>query len=99
MAINKETVQKLAHLSRLELDDQSQEKMVVELGGILDWVAKLEEVDTTHVAPLGNVNEESIVLRDDVVFNYYQESGKDPLKNAPAQDHDSGHYIVPKVLS
>jgi aspartyl-tRNA(Asn)/glutamyl-tRNA(Gln) amidotransferase subunit C len=96
MAISKDTVRKLAHLSRLELSAKDEEKMSVDLGDILDWVEKLEEIDTDNIAPLGNVNEEPIELRDDVVDNYYTNAGKDALKNAP--DKDDGHFIVPKVL-
>lgn len=95
MAIDKKTVQKLAHLSRLELTEKEQEKMSEDLGEILDWVEKLEEVDTSNVAPLGNVNEEPVHLRTDKADNYF--SGKEALKNAP--EADQGHFIVPKVLN
>lgn len=94
MAIDKKTVQKLAHLSRLELTEKEQEKMGEDLGDILDWVEKLEEVDTSNVEPLGNVNEEPIQLREDKANNYF--SGDEALKNAPESDQD--HFIVPKVL-
>lgn len=94
MAIDKRTVQKLAHLSRLELSEKEQEKMSEDLGDILDWVEKLEEVDTSNVEPLGNVNEETIQLREDKADNYF--SGNEALKNAP--EADQGHFIVPKVL-
>ncbi|MDW3211520.1 MAG: Asp-tRNA(Asn)/Glu-tRNA(Gln) amidotransferase subunit GatC [Reichenbachiella sp.] len=94
MAIDKKTVQKLAHLSRLELTEKEQEKMGEDLGDILDWVEKLEEVDTSNVEPLGNVNEEPIQLREDKANNYF--SGDEALKNAP--ESDQGHFIVPKVL-
>ena len=95
MAVDKETVQKLAHLSRLEFSEAEQDKMSVELGNILDWIEKLEEVDTTDVEPLGNVNEQAMPLREDKVNNYF--SGDDALKNAPEKDNN--HFIVPKVLS
>ncbi|MEP3389755.1 MAG: Asp-tRNA(Asn)/Glu-tRNA(Gln) amidotransferase subunit GatC [Reichenbachiella sp.] len=94
MAIDKKTVQKLAHLSRLELTEKEQEKMSEDLGDILDWVEKLEEVDTSNVEPLGNVNEEPIQLREDKANNYF--SGDEAMKNAP--ESDQGHFIVPKVL-
>lgn len=94
MAIDKKTVQKLAHLSRLELSETEQAKMSEDLGDILEWVEKLEEVDTSNVAPLGNVNEEPIHLREDKADNYFSEN--EALKNAP--ESDQGHFIVPKVL-
>ncbi|UXX79664.1 Asp-tRNA(Asn)/Glu-tRNA(Gln) amidotransferase subunit GatC [Reichenbachiella carrageenanivorans] len=95
MAIDKNTVQKLAQLSRLELSEKEQEKLSTDLGDILDWVEKLEEVNTADVAPLGNVNEEPIHLRIDKSDNYF--SGEEALKNAP--ESDQGHFIVPKVLN
>lgn len=94
MAIDKKTVQKLAHLSRLELTEKEQEKMGEDLGDILNWVEKLEEVDTSDVKPLGNVNEEPIQLRADKAHNAF--SGDEALKNAP--ESDQGHFVVPKVL-
>lgn len=95
MAIDKKTVRKLAHLSRLELSADEEKKMSIDLGDILDWVEKLEEVDTGNVQPLGNVNEEPIRLRTDQAHNHF--SGEEALKNAP--ESDQGHFIVPKVLS
>ena len=95
MAVDKKTVQKLAHLARLELTDEQVEKYGKDLGDILDWVEKLEEVDTTHVEPLGNVNEEKAPLRADKADNYFK--GDEALKNAPEKDGD--FFIVPKVLS
>ncbi len=95
MAVDKKTVEKLAHLARLELTDEQIEKYGKDLGDILDWVEKLEEVDTNDVAPLGNVNEEKVPLREDKADNYFK--GEEALKNAPEKDGD--YFIVPKVLS
>lgn len=96
MLVDKKTVQKLAHLSRLELTEKGQKKMSEDLGDILDWVEKLNEVDTDHVAPLGNVNEAPMHFRSDEPHNYFSEA-QEALKNAP--EHDQDHFIVPKVLS
>ena len=95
MAVDKKTVQKLAHLARLELTEEQVEKYGKDLGDILDWVEKLEEVDTTNVDPLGNVNEEKVPLREDKADNYFK--GDEALNNAPEKDGD--FFIVPKVLS
>ncbi|MEO9965552.1 MAG: Asp-tRNA(Asn)/Glu-tRNA(Gln) amidotransferase subunit GatC [Reichenbachiella sp.] len=95
MAIDKKTVQKLAHLSRLELSENEQDQMSKNLGDIIDWVEKLDEVDTADVKPLSNVNEEPIHLREDKVDNHF--TGQEALKNAP--ESDQGHFIVPKVLN
>ncbi|MFY0625113.1 MAG: Asp-tRNA(Asn)/Glu-tRNA(Gln) amidotransferase subunit GatC [Reichenbachiella sp.] len=94
MSVDKKTVQKLAHLARLELSEDQLEKYGKDLGDILDWVEKLDEVDTSAVAPLGNVNEEDVPLREDKVVEVFK--GDEALKNAPEKDGD--FFIVPKVL-
>lgn len=96
MTVDKKTVQKLAHLSRLELTATEQQKMGEDLGDILDWVEKLNEVDTHDVAPLGNVNESPMRFRNDEPQNHFS-GAKEALQNAP--ESDQGHFIVPKVLS
>ncbi|MCV9388692.1 Asp-tRNA(Asn)/Glu-tRNA(Gln) amidotransferase subunit GatC [Reichenbachiella ulvae] len=93
-AIDRNTVQKLAHLSRLELSENQEEKMIGDLGAILDWVEQLDEVDTENVAPLASVNEEASVLRVDKAVNYFQNN--EATKNAPEKEGD--YFVVPKVL-
>ena len=78
----------------MELSEAQEQKMIGDLGEILDWAEKLEEVDTENVAPLGNVNEEPAELRKDVADNYFKDH--EALKNAPEKDGD--FFIVPKVL-
>jgi len=95
MAIDKATVDKLAHLARLELTDDQREKVNDDLGNILDWVEQLEEVDTSNVEPLGNVNEETSPLRVDKANNFFEEG--EALENAP--EKDDKYFVVPKVLS
>ena len=46
MKVDDKLVEHLAHLSRLELDETSREKMKFDFKKILDFVTKLEEVDT-----------------------------------------------------
>ncbi len=94
MKIDKSTVEKIAHLSRLSFDDESKEKMTKELNVILDWIDKLDEVDTKGVEPLTNMSQEVSVVREDEVKN--ELSHEDALKNAPKKD--SNYFRVPKVL-
>ena len=49
MKVNNKLVEHLAHLSRLDFDDDSKEKMKFDFEKMLDFVAKLEEVDTDNV--------------------------------------------------
>jgi len=94
MKINKELLNKIAHLARLEFDEKDAEKMMTDMSAIVDWVDKLNEVDTTGVEPLTTMSFEVNVMREDEV--------KEPLEheralcNAPKKDED--YFRVPKVI-
>ena len=94
MKIDKQTVERIAHLSRLNFDDESKDKITSELNVILDWIDHLNEVDTEGIEPLTNMSAEMNVLREDEAKN--EMSHEDALKNAPKKD--SNYFRVPKVL-
>ena len=94
MKVNNKLVEHLAHLSRLDFDDDSKEKMKFDFEKMLDYVAKLEEVDTDNVLPLSYMSSELNVLRKDNVEQVL--THEQALKNAPVNDTD---YIrIPKVI-
>jgi len=94
MKVNNKLVEHLAHLSRLDFDDDSKEKMKFDFEKMLDFVAKLEEVDTANVEPLSYMSSELNVLREDKVEEVLTQ--EQALKNAPLNDTD---YIrIPKVI-
>lgn len=92
--IDKETLQKIAHLARLHIKPEEEAKLQKDMSEILDWVDKLREVDTEGVAPLIHMTEETNVLRKDEVEPSLGK--KEALKNAPQTDGQ--HFLVPKVL-
>ena len=95
MKVDEKLVEHLAHLSRLEFDDVSKEKMKFDFAKILDFVAKLEEVNTEGIKPLVYMSAEMNVLREDKVEG--ELSQKKALKNAPVKDTD---YIrISKVIN
>lgn len=94
MKIDKDTIRKIAHLSRLELDAKDEENLEKDLTKILDWMDKLNEIDTENVQPLIHMSEELNVLREDVVNNGIKH--EDALANAPKKD--SNYFRVPKFL-
>ena len=94
MKIDKETVKKIAHLSRLEFNDKEEDVMVKEMNKILDWMDKLNEVDTTGVEPLTHMSAELNILREDEVGEHLDH--KKALFNAPKKDSD--YFRVPKVI-
>lgn len=94
MEVNKELIQKLADLSKLDLSEAEQASFQGDLANIVKFVEKLNEVDLEGVAPLQYITGEKNVLRPDEVK---QEISKDEaLKNAPMKDSD--YFKVPKVL-
>ena len=94
MKVNNKLVEQLANLSRLDFDDDSKEKMKFDFEKMLDFVAKLEEVDTDNVVPLSYMSSELNVLREDKVEQVLTQ--EQALKNAPVNDTD---YIrIPKVI-
>lgn len=94
MEIDKKTVEKMAHLARLELSEQESEKMVEDLSKILNWMDQLKELDTTNVQPLTHMSEEVNVFREDIAKN--ELSREKGLKNAPSQNGE--YFQVPKVI-
>ncbi|NBA87064.1 Asp-tRNA(Asn)/Glu-tRNA(Gln) amidotransferase subunit GatC [Emticicia sp. CRIBPO] len=94
MKIDEGTVQKIAHLSRLELSREDSTKMVEDLSAILDWMEQLNEVDTTGIEPLTHINPDVNVFREDVADN--QLSRERGLRNAPLKNEE--YFMVPKVI-
>jgi aspartyl-tRNA(Asn)/glutamyl-tRNA(Gln) amidotransferase subunit C len=94
MKINKDTLRKIAHLARLELEPGKEEAMIKDLNEIISWIEQLQEVDTEGVEPLTNMSQEVNVFRKDKAGKHLEH--KRALKNAP--DHDEDYFRVPKVL-
>jgi len=94
MIIDKETVEKVANLARLELAEDEKEAMIKDMSKILDFMAKLNEIDTSGVEPLVYMTDEVNVLRDDVVKQTI--TTEEGLKNAPKQNKD--YFLVAKVI-
>lgn len=94
MKVNKQLVDKLAELAKLEFDEKSKAEIVNDLNNVLTFVEQLNEVDTTNVEPLTYITDEVNVLRKDVVKQ--EITKEEALKNAPL--HDSDYIKVPKVI-
>jgi len=94
MTIDKETVDKIAHLARLELSPGETEEMIKDMSKILDFMAKLNEIDTAGVEPLVYMTDEVNVLREDVVKQ--EITHQEALQNAPK--HDDDYFLVAKVI-
>ena len=93
MNIDKETIEKLAHLARLEFDEKEKAEMIEGMNRMLSFVDKLNELDTADVEPLIYMSEETNVLRPDVIK--HEITQKEALQNAPK--HDGYYFKAPKV--
>ena len=67
MNIDKETVEKVAHLARLELAEDEKEKMIADMNKILGFMDKLSEIDTSGIEPLVYMTNEINTVREDVI--------------------------------
>jgi aspartyl-tRNA(Asn)/glutamyl-tRNA(Gln) amidotransferase subunit C len=94
MNIDSETVDKIAHLARLDLAADEKEEMIKDMNQILGFMAKLNEVNTTGVEPLVYMSNEVNVFRDDVVKQ--EITHEEALENAPK--HDDKYFLVAKVI-
>lgn len=94
MELTRDQVDYVAHLSRLALSDEERERFGPQLAGVLAYMDKLEELDTSDVPPTDCVMGLRNVFRDDV------ERPSTPraaiTANAPAKAH--GCYLVPKII-
>lgn len=92
--ISDETIEYVGILAKLELSGEEKEAAKKDMGRMLDYIDKLNELDTSGVEPMSHVFPVNNVFRQDVVT-----SGDDRdniLKNAPQQK--DGAFKVPKTV-
>lgn len=94
MKVDKDTLNKIAHLARLEFDEKDMDKTLSDMNTMISFVEKLNELDTHGVAPLTTMSHEINSLREDEVKPHLNHA--EVLKNAPKKDLD--YFRVPKVL-
>jgi aspartyl-tRNA(Asn)/glutamyl-tRNA(Gln) amidotransferase subunit C len=94
MEVNDALVDKLANLARLQFDVSEKAAIKNDLQKMIQFVEKLNELDTTGVEPLLHMSDNVNVLRaDEVKGSISREAG---LKNASM--HDEQFFKVPKVI-
>ena len=81
--------------TKLELSGEEKERAKKDIGEMLDYIDKLNELDTSEVEPMSHVFPYHNVFREDVVANG---DGRDQsLANAPERKEDS--FVVPRTIS
>lgn len=92
--ISDETIEYVGILAKLELSDEEKEAARKDMASMLDYIDKLNELDTSGVEPMSHVFPVNNVFREDVVING-DDSGN-MIKNAPEVRDQS--YVVPKTV-
>lgn len=94
MAIDRDTVARIAALARIKVADEELSRLAGELNKIIGWVEQLDEVKTEGVEPMASVANMKLRRRKDEVTD-----GGIPdkvLANAP--EAVDGFFVVPKVI-
>ena len=94
MAATDFDVKYVAHLARLNLTPEEEQKFGTQLGQVLGYIEKLREVDVSQVEPTAHAVPLVNVTRPDVVCPSI--SNEDALRNAPAKAN--GLFLVPKIV-
>lgn len=92
--ISDETIEYVGILAKLELSPEEKEQAKADMGKMLDYIDKLNELDTTGVEPMSHVFPVHNVFREDVVEN--PDGHEDTLANAPSAK--DGGFKVPKTI-
>jgi aspartyl-tRNA(Asn)/glutamyl-tRNA(Gln) amidotransferase subunit C len=94
LKISREEIEHIASLARLYLTEEEKELFGSQLGSILDYMEKLNELDTRDTEPTSHVLPISNVMRSDIPGHSI--SKEDALMNAPG--HTEKFYKVPKII-
>ena len=92
--ITAETIEYVGILAKLKLSGEEKEQAREDMQKMLNYIDKLEELDTTGVEPMSHVFPIHNVFREDVVTN--GDDRENLLSNAPEQR--DGQYQVPKTV-
>ena len=93
--IDNNVMNRIENLSKLSLSEEERAKAMIEMDKILEYVSKLNEVDTDGVEPLVNVLPISNVLREDEVVTE-ENAVKKTIANSPATKDNM--FVVPKTV-
>lgn len=94
MSINKQDVQKIAHLARLALTEEDAAQYQQSLSSVLALVEQMQSVNTDGIEPLGNPLEMTQRLREDAITEGNRRD--EFLANAPQTE--AGLFLVPQVI-
>ncbi|MCR5753832.1 MAG: Asp-tRNA(Asn)/Glu-tRNA(Gln) amidotransferase subunit GatC [Acetatifactor sp.] len=92
--IDDETIEYIGILSKLELSEEERQQAGTDMGKMLDYIDKMQELDTEGVEPISHIFRMENVFREDVVTN--ADAGEQMLVNAPRQKDNM--FVVPPTF-
>ena len=95
MVINDDILNKIAELASLKIEDSEREQLKNDMTAVLDWVEKLNEIDTSSIEPITHMTRErNRVRKDDDSQNLVV---SEAIKNAKVKSDN--YFVVPKVIN
>lgn len=91
--ITQKDIEKISRLAQIEVPNDK-ENLSNQIENVINWIEKLNEVNTENVEPMINVHNEPLKLHEDVVIN--NNTKEEILQNAPKPIY--GYFGVPKVI-
>lgn len=93
-SITDETIEYVGILAKLELSLEEKEAAKKDMASMLDYIDKLNELDTTGVEPMSHIFPVQNVFREDVVTN--GDGSADALRNSPGEKQNM--FKVPRTV-
>lgn len=94
MKIDRQTIEKVSKLSRLELSEPEKDEFSKQLSDIITYVEKINELNTADVKPADHVVDLGNVFRKDEILKSIDKSEVEKI----APDFENGHFIVPRII-
>ena len=94
--ISKEEVVRLSKLAHVTITDEEIVTFQTQLSAIIEYMKKLNEIDTGQVDPLNQVTGLTNVMRDDATDKNHQLTQREALQNKP--ESKNNYFIVPAVF-
>ncbi|CAM3883758.1 Asp-tRNA(Asn)/Glu-tRNA(Gln) amidotransferase subunit GatC [Lederbergia lenta] len=92
--ISKEQVLHVAHLARLEINDEEAEKFTEDLDDMISMAENLDGLNTASIKPTSHVFQQENVMREDVAEEGLPRD--EVMRNVPS--HQDGQIKVPTIL-
>jgi aspartyl-tRNA(Asn)/glutamyl-tRNA(Gln) amidotransferase subunit C len=92
--ITKEQVEHVANLARLNLTEEEKEEMISDMGVIIEFADRINELNIEDITPTAHVIPINNVFREDIVQPSF--SRDELLKNAP--NKEDGCFSVPRIV-